>query len=78
MSPKMQMMQGISRFAPGPTPRKCAPAPAAGDGDEDAQLTFDRHGKLSNVDVVAIGKSRSKLPTMVDSICMQDGYNIFQ
>jgi hypothetical protein len=47
--------------------------------DYYAQLTFDRHGKLSNVDVVAIGESRSKhIPTMVDSICMQDGYNILQ
>jgi hypothetical protein len=47
--------------------------------DYYAQLTFDRHGKLSNVDVVAIGESRSKhIPTMVDSICMQDGYDILQ
>jgi hypothetical protein len=47
--------------------------------DYDAQLTFDRRGTLSKVDVVAIGKSRSKhIPTMVDSICMQDGYDIFQ
>jgi len=47
--------------------------------DYHAQLTFDRRGALSNVDVVAIGESRSKhIPTMVDSICMQDGYNILQ
>jgi len=47
--------------------------------DYYAQLTFDRRGKLSTVNVVAVGKSRSKhIPTMVDSICMQDGYNIRQ
>jgi len=45
--------------------------------DYYARLTFDRGGKLSNVDVVAIGESRSKhIPAMVDSICMQAGYNI--
>ncbi len=45
--------------------------------DYYAQLTFDRRGKLSKVAVVAIGKSRSKaIPTMVDSICMQDGYDV--
>lgn len=42
-----------------------------------ARLTFERGGKLSKVAVVAIGKSRSKnIPTMVDSICMQDGYDV--
>ena len=47
--------------------------------DYYAQLTFDRRGMLSKVNVVAVGKSRSKnIPTMVDSICMQDGYNIRQ
>ncbi|MGA2496051.1 MAG: hypothetical protein ABSF67_24540 [Roseiarcus sp.] len=44
-----------------------------------AQLTFDGRGKLSNVNVVAIGKSRREsIPTMVDSICIQGGYNISQ
>ncbi len=47
--------------------------------DYRAQLTFDRRGNLSNVNVVAIGKSRSRhIPTMVDSICMQDGYDILE
>jgi hypothetical protein len=47
--------------------------------DYDAQLTFDRRGALSNVAVVAVGKSRSKhIPTMVDSICMQDGYDVLR
>jgi len=42
-----------------------------------ARLTFDRRGALSNIAIVAIGKSRSKhIPTMVDSICTQDGYNV--
>ena len=45
--------------------------------DYHAQLTFDARGRLTNVNVVAIGKSRSEhLPTMVDSICVQDGYAI--
>jgi hypothetical protein len=47
--------------------------------DYYAQLTFDRRGKLTNVNFVAVGKSRSdNIPTMVDSICMQDGYDIRQ
>jgi len=47
--------------------------------DYYAQLTLDRRGKLSNVNVVAIGNSRSKaIPTTVDSICMQGGYNVLQ
>jgi hypothetical protein len=47
--------------------------------DYHAQLTFDGGGKLANVAVVAVGRSRSdNIPTMVDSICMQDGYNIRQ
>ena len=45
--------------------------------DYYARLTFDRRGTLSNVAVVAVGESRSRnIPTMVDSICLQDGYNI--
>ena len=43
--------------------------------DYYARLSFDRGGKLANVNVVAIGKSRSAhIPTQVDSICVQDGY----
>lgn len=45
--------------------------------DYYAQLTFDRRGKLSNVNVLAVGKSRSAhIPTRVNSICLQDGYDI--
>lgn len=45
--------------------------------DYHAQLTFDARGRLTNVNVVAIGKSRSEhIPTMVDLICVQDGYAI--
>ena len=47
--------------------------------DYHAQLTFDRGGKLTTVAVVAVGRSRSdNIPTTVNSICMQDGYNIRQ
>ena len=47
--------------------------------DYYAKLTFDRGGKLANVDVVAIGNSRSAhIPTKIDSICLQDGYFITQ
>jgi hypothetical protein len=49
----MQMMQGISRFAPGPTPRKCAPAPAAGDGDEDDGQ------RGAGEDVAAVGEAEN-------------------
>lgn len=46
--------------------------------DYYAQLTFDRRGTLSKVDVVSVGKRRSEnIPTVVDSICIQDGYNVF-
>ncbi len=42
-----------------------------------AQLTFDRHGTLSKVNVLAIAKIKSDdVPTVVDSICIQDGYNL--
>ena len=45
--------------------------------DYDARLTFDARGALSNVNIVAIGKSRSEhIPTTINSICMQGGYNI--
>ena len=41
--------------------------------------TFDRRGTLSIVNVLAVGKSRSAhIPTRVDSICLQDGYDIRQ
>jgi hypothetical protein len=47
--------------------------------DYYAKLTFDRGGKLANVNAVAIGKTRSAhIPTQVDSICLQDGYFITQ
>jgi hypothetical protein len=47
--------------------------------DYYAQLTFDRRGELSKVAVVAVGKSLSKhIPTMVDSICIQGGYDVLQ
>ena len=47
--------------------------------DYYAELTFDRAGKLANVNVVAIGRSKSdNLPSKVDSICRQDGYNVMQ
>jgi hypothetical protein len=43
-----------------------------------AQLTFDRRGSLSKVNVISIGQSKYEhLITMVDSICIQDGYNLF-
>jgi hypothetical protein len=44
-----------------------------------AQLTFDHGGTLSNVDVISIGRSKNdNAPTMVDSICIQDGYNLLR
>ncbi len=46
--------------------------------DYYAQLRFDRRGTLAKVDVVSIGRSQSdNVPTKVDSICIQDGYNLF-
>ena len=43
--------------------------------DYYAQLAFARSGALTNVAVVAVGRSRSEhVPTTVDSICIQDGY----
>jgi hypothetical protein len=45
--------------------------------DYHARLTFDRRGALANVAVVAVGKSRyENIPTLVDSICLQNGYDI--
>jgi hypothetical protein len=42
-----------------------------------AQLTIDRRGSLSKVNIVSIGNSRSEnIPTRIDSICIQDGYNV--
>jgi hypothetical protein len=42
-----------------------------------AQLSFDRRGKLANVDVVSIDGPAGllPLPTTADSICIQGGYN---
>jgi hypothetical protein len=41
-----------------------------------AQLKFER-GTLSKVNVISIGRSMSdNIPTAVDSICIQDGYNL--
>lgn len=46
--------------------------------DYYAQLTFDRRGSLSKVNVVAVGAAKSdNTPTAVDSICIQDGYDLF-
>ena len=51
----------------------------AGFRDFRAHLTFDRNGALAKVEIVALGKARSdNTLTMVDSICMQGGYDIFQ
>ena len=51
---------------------------AANYRDYYAQLTFDRRGALSKVDVVTIGRNKlDNIPTMVDSICIQDGYDLF-
>ena len=45
--------------------------------DYYAQLTFARPRALSNVKIIAIGRTRNdNIPTMVDSICMQGGYNV--
>ena len=42
-----------------------------------AQLTFDRHGQLANVDVVSIDNPKVEaLPTVADSICIQGGYHL--
>jgi hypothetical protein len=42
-----------------------------------ARLTFDRRGTLSKVDVVSIGNTANdSIPTMVDAICLQDGYDV--
>ena len=42
-----------------------------------AQLSFDRRGTLSNVDVVSVDEPGVRaLPTVADSICIQGGYNI--
>ena len=42
-----------------------------------AQLSFDRRGKLSNVDVVSIDEPGVRaLPTVADSICIQGGYHL--
>lgn len=42
-----------------------------------AQLSFDQRGTLSKVDVISVGENKNDhIPTTVDSICMQDGYNL--
>ena len=42
-----------------------------------AHLTFDRRGMLSKVEIVAIGNTANdNVPTMVDPICLRDGYDI--
>jgi hypothetical protein len=45
--------------------------------DYYARLIFDRRHALTKVDVVAIGHTRNdNIPTAVDSICIQDGYDV--
>jgi hypothetical protein len=41
----------------------------------NVNLTFDDRGKLAKVEVRSIAKSKiDEPPTVVDSVCMQDGY----
>jgi len=43
------------------------------------RLSFDRGGKLAGVELVAVGRPRSDhVPTMVDSTCLQDGYDVLK
>ena len=42
-----------------------------------ARLTFDHRGILSKIEIVSIGNTQNdNIPTMVDPICLRDGYEI--
>jgi hypothetical protein len=41
-----------------------------------AQVAFDRSSKITKVDLKSVATDKGdNLPTTVDSVCMQDGYN---